>query len=333
MLFKLNVEQAHNLVVLALRTVGSIPGGRSLLKMNYSEDRELLNREVFGLRFKNPIGLAAGFDVNGDIISEVESLGFGFVEIGAVTAEPQVGNPKPRLFRLPDDMALINRMGQPNKGLKYVVDNLRNRKGDIVVGCNIARNSFTSTADAPREYLRMFRNLYQYVDYFTVSVASTISLSDGVVFDEDVLRSIITPLFEFRRGQSDYRPILIKLSPDLSDEQIDRVVDLMIDTSLDGVVAVSGTFKREGLKSNDLAIARIGNGRMCGEPLRERALEVIRRVSERSGGAYPIIGVGGVMSAEDAQNMLDAGASLVQAYSGFIYEGPSFASKICRGLK
>ncbi len=329
----MGVEQARNIMVWTLRFLGAIPGAKTLLKMRYCEESESLNREVFGIKFKNPIGLAPGFDTSADIIDEVNSLGFGFIEVGAVTPNPQIGNPKPRLFKLEDDSALINRMGQPNKGLKCTINNIRSkRRGGIVVGCNIARNSYSPVADHPKEYLSVFRNLYQYVDYFTVNVISSNSATDGVVFDEIALRKIIEPLFEFRRGQSDYRPILVKISPDLSDEQIDVVTDIMIDTPLDGLVAVSGTLKREELKSSAASVARISSGRMSGAPIHARALEVVRRVHTRSEGAYPIIGVGGVMSPEDAKAMLDAGASLVQIYSGFMYEGASLVKNICKSL-
>ncbi len=333
LLFALSIEQAQSLMVWVLRILGFIPGVKALLRMNFREESESLEREVFGLKFKNPIGLAPGFDTNAEIIDEVEALGFGFVEVGAITPQPQVGNPKPRLFALERDRAVVNRMGQPNKGLKCVVNNLRSRRSKgMIVGCSIARNSYTPAADLPKEYLKSFRSLYQYVDYFTVSVISTNSATDNIVFDVESLRKIITPLFDFRRGQSDYRPILIKISPDLSDEQIDAITDLMIETPLDGIVAVSGTLKREDLKSSVANVARIGSGRMGGEPIHERALEVVRRIHERSEGAYPIIGVGGVMSPEGAQAMLDAGASLVQIYSGFVYEGAQLVKQICRSL-
>ncbi|MFI3283393.1 MAG: quinone-dependent dihydroorotate dehydrogenase [Rikenellaceae bacterium] len=333
LLLALNVEQVNAIVILALRILGAIPGVRSLLRMSYREDHESLSRDVFGLNFKNPIGLAPGFDTNGEIVGEMESMGFGFVEIGAVTPKPQIGNPKPRLFALEGDRALINRMGQPNKGLEYVAKKLRTRRTKgMIVGCNISRNSYSPAAEIPKEYLKIFRSLYQYVDYFTVNVISSNSATDGVVFEEEALRRIISPLFEFRRGQSDYRPILVKISADLTDEQIDTVTDIMIDTPLDGVVAVSGSLKREGLLSDSAVVTRIGSGRLSGEPIKERALEVVRRVHDRCHGAYPIIGVGGISTAEDAGAMLDAGASLVQIYSGFVFEGPKLVKNICKSL-
>ncbi len=333
LLFKLSIEQAHSIMVWTLRVLGVRPGIKALMRMRFREESESLHRDVFGLKFSNPIGLAPGFDTSADIVDEVEALGFGFVEVGAVTPLPQVGNPKPRLFALDEDRALINRMGQPNRGLKYVAKNLRNRRSKaIVVGCNIARNSFSPVADHPKEYLQIFRTLYQYVDYFTVNVISSNSATDGVVFEEEALRRIINPLFEFRRGQSEYRPILVKISADLNDEQVDSVTDIMIDTPLDGVVAVSGSLKREGLHSSQSKITRLGSGRLSGAPIKERALEVIRRVHDRCQGSYPIIGVGGVMSPEDAKAMLDAGASLVQLYSGVVYEGADLVKDICRSL-
>ncbi len=333
LLFKLSIEQAHSTMVWALRILGAIPGVQAMMRMRFRVDDESLHRDVFGLKFSNPIGVAAGFDTSADIIDEIEAMGFGFIEVGAITPSPQIGNPKPRLFALEEDRALINRMGQPNKGLKYAVNNLRKRSSkEIVVGCNIARNSFTPAVDHPKEYLQIFRSLYQYVDYFTVNVISSNSATDGVVFEDEALRKIINPLFEFRRGQSDYRPILIKISADLTDEQLDAVTDIMIDTPLDGVVAVSGSLKREGLQSAAANVTRIGSGRLSGAPIKERALEVIKRIYERSQGSYPIIGVGGVMSTEDAHAMLDAGASLVQIYSGMVYEGADLVKDICKSL-
>lgn len=331
-LYWLNIETAHRLVILVLRIAGRLPFFRALLRSIYRVDHPSLEREVFGLRFRNPVGVAAGFDVSGEITSELGAIGFGFVEVGAITPEPQLGNPKPRIFRLPEDRALINRLGHPNRGWAYAISRLRGRGSDVVVGCNIARNNNTPHSGAAKEYLKCFRNLYQYVDYFTVNIDYKYFAFESEQTPKERMVDLLTPLFEFRRGQSDFRPILIKVLADLDDDTLDMISEVLIETPLDGVVAVSGTSSRDSLKSTATAIEGIGKGRLTGAPLRERALEVVRRIHTNTGGAYPIIGAGGIMSAEDARAMLEAGASLVQLYTGLVYEGPSLAGDICRGL-
>lgn len=332
LLFSLSVERAHHLAIRLLRVAGATSFGRWLLKRNYAVEHPSLEREVYGLSFKNPIGLAAGFDINGEAFRELALLGFGFVEVGTVTPRPQEGNPRPRIFRLQRDGAMVNRMGLPNRGLEYLQEQLRGDHHGVVVGCNIGCNIDTLPTKVPTDYLKLFRNLYQYVDYFTVNINCDNGTQDSVAPSTERLLQILNPLFDFRRGQNQYRPILMKISPDLNNEEVDRMADLMIDTPLDGIVAVSGTNSRQGLETSPSALTKVGSGRLSGTPLRERALEVVRRIYDRAKGSYPIIGVGGITSAEDARAMLDAGASLVQLYSGFIYEGPAAAGNICRGL-
>lgn len=320
LLFWFNMERAHTFVIWLLRIVGAIPGGNALLKSIYRVKHPSLEREVLGMKFNNPIGLAAGFDRNGDIISPLEAIGFGFVEIGTVTSEPQVGNQRPRVFRLKQDNAIIQRNGNPNAGWKSVISSLRKKRKEIVVGCNISAISDVSDDDLESSYLTTFRNLYQYSDYFTVNLTHVSTSNKEYLYSAERINRIIKPLFEFRRGQSEYRPILIKVSPDLSNEQLDEIVEILINTPLDGLVAVLGSTSREGLKTSASTLDKIGSGRLCGEPLKERALEVVKYLHQASGGHYPIIGVGGVSSGEDAQKMLDAGASLVQIYSSFVYQ-------------
>ncbi|MFI3327949.1 MAG: quinone-dependent dihydroorotate dehydrogenase [Rikenellaceae bacterium] len=332
-LFNINIERAHSLALILLRISKKLPFAKSIIRSSYSVEHPSLERLVFGRRFKNPIGVAPGFDINGEVIGELENIGFGFVEIGAITPEQQSGNPKPRVFRLKKDNAIIHRLGQPNKGLYSAINNLRKNNGEVMVGCNIARNSNTLHTNASKEYLKSFRNLYQYVDYFTLSINY-----DHLVTNEETtvamaLEQLVSPLFDFRRGQTEYRPIMIKISADMSDEMIDTVTDVMIATPLDGIVAIDGTTSRpQNLNTTERNVASIGTGRLSGEPIRERALEVVKRVHHRSGGAYPIIGVGGIMNGEDAKAMLEAGASLVQVMTGFIYGGPGFAGQICKEL-
>lgn len=331
-LFAMNIERAHSTVLFLLRMIGKIPGGRALLRAMYRTEHPSLEREVFGLRFPNPIGLAAGFDRNGEAFHELSALGFGFVEIGTVTPQPQAGNPRPRIFRLPADRAIINRSGLNNKGLYKAIAQLRHRHDRLIIGGNIGKNTLTQPSQVAADYLKMFRNLYQYVDYFSINVCCDNCADGSVSHNKAYLMNILQPLFDFRRGQNQYRPILLKISPDLPDPLIDEVTDLMLSTPLDGIVAVNGTFSRKGLETDEETLDEIGSGRLSGAPLTQRAIEVVRRIHRRSHGAYPIIGVGGLMNARDVKAMLAAGASLVQLYTGYIYEGPSLVKEICRAL-
>ncbi len=332
LLFSLRIERAHRLVLIALRVIGTIPGGRWLLDKCYSVYHPALEREVFGLRFRNPVGLAAGFDRNAEAFRELSALGFGFVEVGTLTPQPQHGNPRPRIFRLPKDRAIIQRMGVPNRGLATALRHLRRPHEGIIVGCNIGHNAATAPDEAPGDYLKLFRNLYQYVDYFTVDICCDNAChEDHSQLREQILR-ILTPLFDFRRGQNHYRPVMLKISPDMSNDEIDRITDILIETPLDGIVAINGTHHREKLRTNRASLDKIGAGRLSGAPLLARTVEIIRRIHIRSGGTYPIIGVGGAMSPADVRAMLDAGADLVQLYTGFVYEGPRIVREVCRAL-
>ncbi len=331
-LFALNIERAHRIALWLLRTVGMIPGGKWLLHKCYAVEDPSLAREVFGLPFRNPIGLAAGFDRNGEVFRELSALGFGFVEIGTVTPRPQAGNPRPRVFRLPKDRAIVQRIGMNNKGLDRVLTALRRPHEGVIVGCSIGKNTLTPPEQAAGDTLKVFRNLYQYVDYFTVNIGGDTGSAEEALYARDYIMQIIEPLFDFRRGQNQYRPILLKIPPDLSDETVDLLTDIMIETPLDGIVATNGTLRRERLQTSTQNILKLGNGRLSGAPLTRRAVEVVRRIHERSHGTYPIIGVGGLMSPDDVRAMLAAGASLVQLYTGFIYEGPELLGDCCRAL-
>ena len=328
----LGEERVHDISVALLHLLGKIPGARWLMRKLYAVEDPRLEREVFGMHFRNPIGMAAGFDRNGEVFNELAALGFGFVEIGTVTPLPQTGNPKPRVFRLPDDVAIMNRVGLCNKGLERVISNIRERNKGLVLGCNIGKNSATAPEDAPQDYLRVFRNLYQYVDYFTVNVSYNTSFKQYVPRTRESIISILEPLFDFRRGQNQYRPILLKISPDLSNEDIDMMTDIMVDTPLDGIVATNGTVRHTGLTTDAEMLKRYGSGAVSGKPLTKRSIEVVRRVYERSNGTYPIIGVGGVMTPADAKAMLEAGATLIQVYTGYVYNGPNFVGDICKEL-
>ena len=332
LLFSLNIERAHHVVLLMLRIFGLIPGGRWLLRKCYAVEHPALEREVFGMRFANPVGLAAGFDRNGEAFRELAALGFGFIEVGTVTPRPQAGNPRPRVFRLPKDNAIINRIGLANRGLETAIRHLRRPHGGVIVGCNIGRNTSTPAENAPADYLKLFRNLYQYADYFTVNISCDNSCREGTTHTREHILQILNPLFDFRRGQNQYRPVMLKISPDMTDEVIDRITDVLMETPLDGIVATNGSHGREGLKTSRTALEKIGSGRLSGAPLTGRAVEIVRRIHTRSGGTYPIIGAGGLMSADDVRAMLDAGADLVQLYTGYIYEGPGLVRNVCRAL-
>lgn len=328
----LRVERTHRMAMWLLRLVGLLPGGRWLLGKCYAVKHPALEREVFGMRFRNPVGLAAGFDRCGEAYRELTALGFGFIEIGTLTPQPQPGNPRPRVFRLPRDRAIVHRTGLANRGLATAIRHLRRPHPGVIVGCNIGRNASTPPENATDDYLKLFRNLYQYADYFSVNIGC------GNLCDEEEtdirghILQILDPLFDFRRGQNHYRPIMLKISPDMSDETIDTVTDILIETPLDGIVATTGTLSREGLHTDAATLRKVGPGNLSGAPLTARAIEVVRRIHARSGGTYPIIGVGGLMNADDVRAMLAAGADLVQLYTGLIYEGPKLVGDICRAL-
>ena len=328
----LGAERAHDWVVALLHWIGKLPGAKWLMSKIYAVHHPSLEREVFGLKFKNPVGIAAGYDRNGEIFRELGALGFGFVEIGTVTPVHQPGNPKPRIFRLDSDKAILNRVGLSSKGLERVISNLRSGNKDVVVGCNIGKNTITPPENAPADYLKVFRNLYQYVDYFTVNVSYNTTFKQYVPRTRESIMAILEPLFDFRRGQNQYRPILLKISPDLSNEDIDIMTDIMIDTPLDGIVATNSTTHMQGLSTSQEKLKSLGIGTISGRPLTQRSVEVVRRIYERSNGTYPIIGVGGLMTPEDVHQMLAAGATLVQLYTGFVYEGPKLVSDICHSL-
>lgn len=334
-LFLFSAETIHHFTAWMLRVICSFPGGRGILRGMFAYRGDDLQREVLGITFPNPVGLAAGFDKNGNLYREMSGVGFGFVEVGTVTPKAQPGNPKPRCFRLKEDHALINRMGFNNDGMENMVANLRRRKEseNIVIGVNLGKNTTTPNTEAPCDYLKSFRALYDYADYFAVNVSCPNVKDVTALQNRASVMSILDPLFEFRRGQNDYRPILLKISPDLSDPEIDTMVDIMMETPLDGIIATNTTTSREGLKTPAKTVEKAGNGGLSGAPLTERSLEVVRRVHNRSEGRYPIIGVGGIMTPDDAVRMLDAGASLVQVYTGFIYGGPTFPKRICKRLK
>lgn len=333
LLFRLSPETIHHLIVAVLRAGHYVPFAKTILRAIFRVKAPSLEREVFGLKFPNPVGLAAGFDKNGEVYDMLGALGFGFIEVGTVTPRAQDGNPKPRIFRLEKDQALVNRMGFNNLGVENMVRNLRHRNPKLIVGGNIGKNTTTTNESAPSDYLRLFRSMYDYVDYFTVNISCPNVVNLRQLQNKDNTIEILTLLKEFRKGQADYRPILLKISPDLDQEQVNVMIDVVRECKIDGIVATNTTTSREGLLTDPKTVHKIANGGLSGAPLTDRAREMVRYIHTRTGGKVPIIGVGGIMTPRDAQAMLDAGASLVQVYSGFIYHGPTLAKDICKLIK
>ena len=332
-MFSLNPETAHNLTFFALKALRYIPLARPLVRMIYSRKTPDLEREVFGLKFRNPVGLAGGLDKNGEFYNDLGNFGFGFVEIGSLTPEPQPGNPKPRLFRVVKDRAIINRMGINNKGIRNAVENLKRMKPDVLVAGNISKNTSSINEDAAKDYESAFALLYDFVDMFVLNISCPNVSGLSALQDVSFLSEIVDKLLNLRMYFDEYRPILIKVSPDISHQQLDEIIDYSLMSGVDGIVAGNTTRSREGLTLPQEKIDEIGNGGMSGAPLFRKNLELVRYIHEQSRGKLPIIGVGGIMSGEQARQMLDAGASLVEIYSGFIYEGPSLVRKINKYLQ
>lgn len=298
----------------------------------YVIENKKLERELFGLKFKNPVGLGAGFDKDAKLIDELANLGFGFIEIGTITPLAQSGNDLPRLFRLPADEALINRMGFNNGGMDAAVERLKNRKSDILVGGNIGKNKLTPNENATDDYVKSFNALFDYVDYFTVNVSSPNTPNLRALQEKEPLQLLLQTLKDINSQKSKPKPILLKIAPDLTNEQLDDIVEIVQETKIDGVIATNTTISREDLKTSTSTIESIGMGGLSGKPVRVRSTEVIKYLSDKSNKSFPIIGVGGIHSAEDAIEKLNAGASLVQIYTGFIYEGPALIKQINEAL-
>lgn len=323
-------EKAHHLTLTLFRIALAIPGLGFLIRRFYQSEHSNLKREVFGLTFKNPVGLAAGFDKNGEHFSTMAALGFGFIEVGTVTPRPQAGNPKPRLFRLPQDEALINRMGFNNDGVDTLIQNLQKpRPEGLIIGGNIGKNKDTPNEQAVEDYTICFEKLFPYVDYFVVNVSSPNTPGLRALQDKEPLMQLLQTLQDLNRRKPTSKPILLKIAPDLTNAQLDDIIEIVQTTGIAGVIATNTTISREGLKENAEAI---GAGGLSGQPLRARATEVIRYLREKSREPLVIIGVGGIASAEDAIEKLAAGASLIQVYTGLIYEGPTLVKRINKGL-
>lgn len=328
LMFMLNPERAHYTAMDLLSFFCAIPGVKQLLRKWFCVSDARLEKELFGLKFSNPVGLAAGFDKNARWVDELECLGFGFVEIGTVTPLAQPGNDKPRLFRLPTDEALINRMGFNNEGASAAAERLRKRKSKILIGGNIGKNKLTPNEDALSDYLKCFDALYDTVDYFVVNVSSPNTPGLRALQEKEPLMHILGQLQIRNQERPKQKPILLKIAPDLSNDQLDDIVEIVLQTRISGVIATNTTITREGLRTSQQTVAEIGAGGLSGKPVAKRALEVVRYLKQKSGNAFPVIGVGGIHSADDAVEMIRAGADLVQVYTGFIYQGPLIAAKI-----
>lgn len=322
-LFWFDPEEVHYFTFSLVKFIAKIPFVPQLLKSIYEVEDKRLEREVFGLKFKNPVGLAAGFDKDAKLYKELSHFGFGFIEIGTLTPKPQDGNPKKRLFRLKEDSAIINRMGFNNGGVDAAVLRLKENKG-VLIGGNIGKNKVTPNENATSDYLICFDALFKYVDYFVVNVSSPNTPNLRELQEKKPLTELLNSLQSHNLLHEKPKPILLKIAPDLTNEQLLDIIDIVNDSKIAGVIATNTTISREGLQSEN----KIETGGLSGKPLTERSTEVIRFLSEKSNKAFPIIGVGGIHSAEDAMEKLEAGASLVQLYTGFIYEGPNLIKEI-----
>jgi dihydroorotate dehydrogenase len=306
--------------------------GKRFLESNYSIHHPSLERNLFGLHFKNPVGLAAGFDKDARFIDELSCLGFGFIEVGTLTPRPQEGNEKPRLFRFPEDAAIINRMGFNNQGVDAAVQRLKQRKSTIIIGGNIGKNKSTPNEDAYKDYEYCFTRLFDVVDYFVVNVSSPNTPNLRELQEKKPLQDLLMKLQNLNLSYPNPKPLLLKIAPDLNDSQLDDVIEITQQTRLHGIVATNTTIERGGLTTDKALVENTGAGGVSGKPLKQRSTEIVRYIASRTGNKLPIIAVGGIFTADDALEKLEAGASLVQVYTGFIYEGPVIAKKICKSL-
>lgn len=327
-LFKLEPEKAHHLTFALLR----MPGIAGILGLSAVKDKRL-ERNLFGLKFANPVGLAAGLDKDAIAFNQLGKLGFGFIEVGTLTPLPQPGNDRPRLFRLVADNALINRMGFNNKGVKSAAERLKSRHNkQLIIGGNIGKNKLTPNESAVDDYIKCYDALYDVVDYFVVNVSSPNTPNLRALQEKEPLQQLLQVLQDKNMAQKKAKPILLKIAPDLTDTQLDDIIDIVNTTRIAGVIATNTTISREGLITAQSRIESIGAGGLSGKPLTKRSTEVIRYLKQKSNNAFPVIGVGGIHSAEDALEKLEAGADLIQLYTGFIYEGPALITRINQAL-
>lgn len=332
LLFKLNPEKAHYLTFDLLKLFVGNAFGRFITKSLFSYQHPQLKKQLFGLTFENPVGLAAGLDKDATAFNELAALGFGFIEIGTLTPKPQLGNDKPRLFRLPKDEALINRMGFNNQGVDAAVLRLKNRKTHVIIGGNIGKNKLTPNEDAVNDYEYCFLALFDVVDYFVVNVSSPNTPNLRALQDKEPLTNLLNHLQKINNAKPKRKPLLLKIAPDLTNSQLDDIIDIVKNTNIDGIIATNTTISRDLLTYPLTEIEAIGMGGLSGKPLAKRSTEVIAYLKTHSNNAFPVIGVGGIHSPQDALDKLKAGADLIQLYTGFVYEGPSLIKKINKAI-
>jgi len=326
-LFLFDAELIHEFSVFSIKLFNKIPLSDYIIKKFFYVDDKRLERNILGLKFKNPVGLAAGFDKNAECYNEFSNFGFGFIEIGTVTPIPQPGNPKKRIFRLVEDKSLINRLGFNNKGLSSIVNNLKKQRG-IIIGANIGKNFFTKNNEAHNDYLQCISELNEFIDYFAVNISSPNTKGLREFHDKSLLRPLLEKLIKFNDKQNNKRPLLLKISPDLSEEQLAEIVVLIKDLNLDGIIATNTTVSRDGATSK----FKIQQGGMSGQLLKIKSNAIVKYLRKNLGENFPIIGVGGIMSADDAIERLNSGADLIQIYTGFIYRGPSLIKEINKAI-
>lgn len=331
LLFTVNPEKIHHVIVSVLKLGYKVPGLSNFLKWNYTVKSPLLEREFLGMKFNNPVGFAAGFDKDAEVYNPLSMFGFSYVEIGTVTPKSQPGNSKPRMFRLKADSGLINRMGFNNKGVGNAVENLR-KPHKLIIGGNIGKNTSTPNENAVEDYYTVFSELYNHVDYFVVNVSCPNISNLAKLQDKGSLIEILKSLNDKRKTENKRKPILLKISPDLNTKQIDDVIELYYENLIDGIVATNTSITRDNLNESQSSVEKIGNGGLSGAPLTKKSTEIIRYISTKSNSKIPIIGVGGINSVDDAIDKIEAGATLLQVYTGFIYNGPGFVKKINKAI-
>lgn len=331
-LFLIDAEKVHHLVFKLLTFSGKLPGIKSLLESIFQYKHTKLGRNLLGLYFENPVGLAAGFDKDAKLVDELNCFGFGFIEIGTLTPKPQPGNDKPRLFRLRADEALINRMGFNNGGVEAAAKRLKKRSSKVIVGGNIGKNKITPNDQAYQDYALCVEALHEHVDYFVVNVSSPNTPGLRELQEKEPLRKLLADVKSLATSKPNPKPVLLKIAPDLTSTQLDDIVEILKETKTDGVIATNTTISRENLITSKEQLEKIGNGGLSGKPVADRSNEVIRYLRTKLGPNYPIIGVGGIMTPEDAVEKIKAGADLIQIYTGFIYEGPGFVKRINKAL-
>jgi dihydroorotate dehydrogenase len=331
-LFLFDPEKVHHLTAKLIRFTLLIPGMKWVWKKRFGVEDKRLERKLFGLTFKNPVGLGAGFDKDAKMFNDLAYCGFGFIEIGTVTPVGQPGNPLPRLFRLKKDQAIINRMGFNNEGVDATVERLKNKKTSILIGGNIGKNKVTENEDALSDYLISFRKLFDVVDYFVVNVSSPNTPNLRDLQEKEPLMHLLSELMKENNSHLNPKPILLKIAPDLTDGQLDDIIEIVDTTKIAGVIATNTTISRADLKTDSSLVESIGAGGLSGKPVKNKSTEVIRYLATKSNKSFPIIGIGGIHSAADALEKLDAGADLLQLYTGFIYEGPALIKEINQAI-